>query len=105
MWKVPSFNLESKKSFKNSPAVDSMQFWVGYGAALIVVGQLLAVLGVIIVVSVFIRKKLANRVKSGKKPERHGLPYPDLYYWHVVRNRQSLANKIKRIFRGGQEGM
>lgn len=76
-----------------------MQFWVGYGAMLIVVGQLLAVLGVLLVLYFIIRQKLQERVESGIKPDRRGLPYPDLYYWHVLRQRSSLSSRIKRAFR------
>jgi hypothetical protein len=83
-----------------------MQFWVGYGAFLIAVGELLAVLGVIIVLYIVIRQKLQERVETGEKPKRHGLPYPDLYYWHVLRERNSLGDRIKRLFRRGKyEGM
>ncbi len=83
-----------------------MQWLADYAAVLIVAGQVLAVAGVLLVIYVAIRRRLQERVESGKKPERRGLPYPDLYYWHVLRQRSSLAGRIRRAFRKGKyEGM
>jgi len=76
-----------------------MQLWADYGAVLIVVGQLLAVLGVLIILYFIIRQRLQERVETGKKPDRTGLPYPDLYYWQVLRQRSSVMGRIRRVFR------
>jgi len=70
----------------------------GYAAVLIVFGEVLAVVGVLIVLYFLIRQRLSERVESAKKPERRGLPYPELSYWYVLRERSSLGRRIKRLF-------
>ncbi|MBU7005015.1 MAG: hypothetical protein HXS50_05570 [Theionarchaea archaeon] len=79
-----------------------------YAALLIIVGQVLAVGGVLLVLVLAIHRRLQDRVESGKRPDRTGLPYPDLYYWHVLRQRSSVSGKIKRglgMKKGRYEGM
>jgi len=56
------------------------------------------VVGVLIVLYFLIRQRLSERVESAKKPERRGLPYPELSYWYVLRERSSLGRRIKRLF-------
>ncbi len=75
-----------------------MEPLTGYAAVLIVFGEVLAVVGVLIVLYFLIRQRLSERVESAKKPERRGLPYPELSYWYVLRERSSLGRRIKRLF-------
>ncbi len=79
-----------------------MQLLTGYAAVLIVVGQVLAVLGVILVIYFTIRQRLQERVRSGKKPGkkpgRRGLPYPDLYHWHILQQRHPLGRRVRQVF-------
>jgi len=78
----------------------------GYAAVLIVVGQVLAVLGVILVVYFTIRQRLQERVQPGKKPGRRGIPYPDLHYWHVLRQRHPLGRRVRQaILKGKTPGI
>jgi hypothetical protein len=69
---------------------------------LIYAGSVLALLGVLLVLYAVIRERLEERVESGEKPERTGLPYPDLYYWHVLKQRSSLGARMRRAFRKGK---
>lgn len=74
----------------------------GYAAVLIVVGQVLAVLGVILVIYFTIRQRLQERVKPARKPGRRGLPYSDLYFWHVLRQRHPLGRRVRQAFLKGK---
>jgi hypothetical protein len=76
-----------------------MQLLSTYAAALIVIGQVLALVGFVLILYMAIRQRLQDRVESGEKPRRHGLPYPDLYYWHILRQRSSLGARIRRAFK------
>jgi len=77
-----------------------------YATLLIITGQVLAVIGVLLVIGIAIHRRLQDRVESGEKPERTGIPYPDLYYWHVLRQRSSISARVKRALkRGKYEGM
>ena len=83
-----------------------MSFVADYAALLIIIGQVLAVAGVLLVLALAIHRRLQERVESGERPERTGLPYPDLYYWHVLRQRSSLTGRIRRALKKGKsEGM
>lgn len=76
-----------------------MQLLSTYAATLIVIGQVLALVGFVLILYMAIRQRLQDRVESGEKPRRHGLPYPDLYYWHILRQRSSLGARIRRAFK------
>jgi hypothetical protein len=83
-----------------------MQLLDEYAAVLIISGQVLAVVGFLLVIYVAIRQRMQEKVEVAERPERRGLPYPDLYYWHVMRQRSSLGERIRRVFRKGKsEGM
>ena len=83
-----------------------MQLLDEYAAVLIVAGQVLAVAGVLLIAYLAIRQRMHEKVEVAEKPERRGLPYPDLYYWHVIRQRSSLGERIKRVFKKGRsQGM
>ena len=75
-----------------------MEPLTGYAALLIVFGEVLAVVGVLIVLYFLIKQRLSERVESAKKPERRGLPYPELSYWYVLRQRSSIGKRLKKIF-------
>jgi hypothetical protein len=83
-----------------------MSFVADYAAFLIIIGQVLAVAGVLLVLLIALHRRFQERVESGERPERTGLPYPDLYYWHVLRQRSSFSGRIKRALKKGKsEGM
>ncbi len=79
-----------------------MQLFLGYAALLIVVGQVLAVLGVILVIYFSVRQRLQERARPAKKRRRKGLPYPDLHYLHVLRQRYPVGRRLRQAFLKGK---
>ncbi len=101
---LPEGDQKDFKIFQQ--CLSGMQLLDEYAAVLIVSGQVLAVVGILLFIYIALRQRIEERVEVAERPERHGLPYPDLYYWHVIRQRSSIGEKIRQVFRKGRsEGM
>ncbi len=89
--------IDSNKTYKIPSTLPlHMDIWYGYGNLLIYAGEILALVGIVLVAYSLIRERMKDRVETGRKPTRKGLPYPDLYYWHILQQRTSVARRIKR---------